>query len=132
MNLRVEAESMRQRCLKMDLLSGDGVLEVQKLGVQEISSIAGEAGEIFKRLAGYSVQRIANQGMADGGQMDSDLMRAARMQAYLEGCGAAFAFVFALRAITFANDLAGFPPDFAAHTEPRRGCGTRPMGVRIS
>jgi hypothetical protein len=34
------------------LLSGDGVLEFQKLGVQEISSIAGEAGQIFKRLAG--------------------------------------------------------------------------------
>jgi hypothetical protein len=36
----------------MDFFSGDGVLEVQKLGVQEISPIAGEAGEIFKRLAG--------------------------------------------------------------------------------
>jgi hypothetical protein len=33
------------------LFSGDGMLEFQKLGVQEISSIAGEAGEIFKRLA---------------------------------------------------------------------------------
>ena len=36
----------------MDLFSGDGVLEVQKLGVQEISSIAGEAGEVLKRLPG--------------------------------------------------------------------------------
>jgi len=27
-------------------------LEIQKLGMQEISSIAREAGEIFKRLAG--------------------------------------------------------------------------------
>jgi hypothetical protein len=34
------------------LFSGDGVVEFQILGVQEISSIAGEAGEIFKRLAG--------------------------------------------------------------------------------
>jgi hypothetical protein len=34
------------------LFSGDGVLEFQKLGVQEISSIAREAGEIFERLAG--------------------------------------------------------------------------------
>ena len=41
-----------QSRLKMDLFSGDGVLEFQELGVQEISSIAGEAGEIFKRLAG--------------------------------------------------------------------------------
>ena len=70
----------------MDLFSSDGVLEVQKLGVQEISSIAGEAGVIFKRLAGYAVQTIANQGMADGCQMDSDLMRAARIQAYLKCC----------------------------------------------
>jgi hypothetical protein len=49
------------------------------VGVQEISTIAGEAGEIFKRLAGEAVQRITYQGMADGCQMDSDLMRAARM-----------------------------------------------------
>jgi predicted RecA/RadA family phage recombinase len=34
------------------LFSGDGVVESQKLGVQEISSVAGEAGEIFKKLAG--------------------------------------------------------------------------------
>jgi hypothetical protein len=33
------------------LFSGDGVFEIQKLGVQQISSIAREAGEIFKRLA---------------------------------------------------------------------------------
>jgi hypothetical protein len=45
-------KSGRQSCLKIDLFSGDGVVEFQILGVQEISSIAGEAGEIFKRLAG--------------------------------------------------------------------------------
>ena len=50
-------------------------MEFQKLGVQEIASIA---GEIFKRLAGWAVQRSAYQGMADGCQMDSDSMRAAR------------------------------------------------------
>ena len=55
------------------------MVEFQILGVQEISSIAGKAGEIFKRLAGQAVQGIAYQGMADGCQMDSDLMRAARM-----------------------------------------------------
>jgi hypothetical protein len=33
------------------LLSADGVLEFQKLRVQKISSIAGQAGEILKRLA---------------------------------------------------------------------------------
>ena len=52
MNLLMQGESGRQSCLKIDLFSGDGVVEFQKLGVQEISSIAGEAGEIFKRLAG--------------------------------------------------------------------------------
>jgi len=34
------------------LFTGDRVVEIQKLRVQEISSIAGEWGEIFKRLAG--------------------------------------------------------------------------------
>ena len=81
-------ESRRQRCLKSDLFSGDGVGKSQKLGVQEISSIARDPGEIFKRLAMTTVQRIADQPMADGGQMDSDLVRAARIQAYFEGCGA--------------------------------------------
>ena len=70
--------SRRQSCLKIDLFSGDGVVEFQKLGVQEISSIAGEAGEILKRLAGWAVQWVAYQGMADRCQMDSDLMGAAR------------------------------------------------------
>jgi hypothetical protein len=86
-NLLMLWESGRQRCLKIDLFSGDGVVEFQILGVQEISSIAGEAGEIFKRLSSQAVQRIAYQGMADGCQMDSDLMRAARTQAYLKCSG---------------------------------------------
>jgi hypothetical protein len=34
------------------LFSGDGMVEFQIVGVQEISSIAREAGEIFQRLAG--------------------------------------------------------------------------------
>ena len=59
-------------------------MKSSKLGVQKISPLAWEAGEIFKRLAGKAVQRIAYQGMADGYQMDSDLMRAARMEAYLK------------------------------------------------
>jgi hypothetical protein len=80
--------SRRQSCLKIDLFSGDGVMESQKLGVQEISSIAGEAGQIFQRLAGQAVQWIANERMADGCQMDSDLMRASRIEAYLKCCGA--------------------------------------------
>jgi hypothetical protein len=51
-NLLTQWGSRRQSCLKIDLFSGDGVVEFEILGVQEISSIAGEAGEIFKRLAG--------------------------------------------------------------------------------
>jgi len=34
------------------LFAGDGVKEFQKLGMQKIASIAREAREIFKRLAG--------------------------------------------------------------------------------
>jgi hypothetical protein len=48
---RIWMVSGRQSCLKIDLFSGDGVVEFQILSVQEISSIAGEAGEIFERLA---------------------------------------------------------------------------------
>ena len=55
------------------------MVKFEILGVQKISSIAGEAGEIFERLAGCAVQRIAYQRMAYGRQMDSDLMRAARI-----------------------------------------------------
>ena len=44
-------ETGRQSCLKMDLFSGNGVVKFQKLGVQEISSIAREAGALVKRLA---------------------------------------------------------------------------------
>jgi len=75
----MQSESGRQSCLKIDFFSGDGVLEIQKLRVQEISSIAREAGEIFKRLSGKAVQRITYQRMADGCQMDSDLMRSSRI-----------------------------------------------------
>jgi hypothetical protein len=42
------------------------------------------------------------------------------------------AVLLGAREITFANDFDGLPLGLAAHTEPRRGCGTRPMGVRIS
>ena len=36
------------------------------------------------------------------------------------------------REITLATDFDGLPFGLAAHTEPMRGCGTSPMGVRIS
>ena len=49
---RIGLVSGGQGCLKIDLFSSDWVVEFQVLGVQEISSIAGEAREILKRLAG--------------------------------------------------------------------------------
>ena len=52
MNLLVQWESRRQSCLKFDLFARDWVVEFQILGVQKISPIAREAGEILKRLAG--------------------------------------------------------------------------------
>ena len=52
LNLLVQRESKRQGCSKIDLCSGDGMAEFKILCVQKVSSIAGEAGEIFKRLAG--------------------------------------------------------------------------------
>ena len=51
-NLLMQGESRRQSCLKIDLFSGGGMVEFQKLGMQKISSIPGKTGEIFKRLAG--------------------------------------------------------------------------------
>jgi hypothetical protein len=36
----------------MDLFSADGVAEFQILRVQEVASIPGQAGEMFKRLTG--------------------------------------------------------------------------------
>ena len=53
------------------------MVEFQIVGVQEISSIAGQAGEISR---GWPVKPyIADQGMVDGCEMDSDLIRAARV-----------------------------------------------------
>ena len=51
-NLPMQQEPRRQSCRKIDLFSGDGVSEFQILGMQEISAITREAGEIFKRQAG--------------------------------------------------------------------------------
>ena len=39
----------------MDFNSGDGVVELKELGVQKVSSIAGETGILFERLAGEAV-----------------------------------------------------------------------------
>lgn len=87
-SLLMQSKSGRQSCLNIDLFAGDGVVEFQILGVQEISPIARDARKFFKRLTCQAVQRIAYQWMANGCQMDSDLMRTARIQAYLKHCGA--------------------------------------------
>jgi hypothetical protein len=74
----------------MDLFSCDGVAESQKLGMQTISTIAGQPRVRFKWPASCAIQRIANQRMANGRQMDSDLMRAAGTEAHLKcrsACG---------------------------------------------
>jgi hypothetical protein len=53
------------------------VVDFEVLGVQEVASVAGETREIFQRLSGWPVQRVAHQRMADGSQVDPDLMGAA-------------------------------------------------------
>ncbi len=50
---------------------------MEKLGVQEVASVAREAGERFEGPAGGAVEGIPCQGVADGGEVDSDLVRAA-------------------------------------------------------
>ena len=60
-------------------------------------------------------------------RMDSDLMRSGLNLRLTSNV-----VVLAVREITFANDFDGLPLGSAAHTEPMSGCGTRPMGVRIS
>src|SRR5947209_16188886 len=69
-NLLTQREFGRHSGLQIDLLSGNWVVKFQKLRVQEIPSIPGEAGEIFERLTGQAVQGIAYQGMADGCQRE--------------------------------------------------------------
>lgn len=72
----------------MDLLPGDGMEEAEKVGVKEIPAVAGEAGEVFQRLAGGAVEGIAGEGMADGGEVDSNLVGTAGVETHLEyGCG---------------------------------------------
>ena len=61
---------------------------MEGLGVEEVASVAGEVGEVIEGLAGGTVERVAYEGVADGGKVDSDLMWAAGVEAYLEGCGA--------------------------------------------
>ena len=56
------------------------------MGVEEVAAIAGEAGEVFEGDAGGAVEGVAYEGVADGGEMDSDLMGAAGVEADFEGC----------------------------------------------
>lgn len=52
----------------MQRFVGDGVTEAEIVSVEEVAAVAGEAGEIFERLAGGSVEGVDDEGMADGGQ----------------------------------------------------------------
>jgi hypothetical protein len=84
-------EAGRQGGLEVDGFAGDGVMEVQEVGVEEVAAVAGEAGEGFQGVAGGTVEGVADQGMAEGGQVDSDLMRAAGVEGDRKGgggCGA--------------------------------------------
>ncbi len=51
----MHSESRRQDCFQMNWLPADGVVEIQVLGVQEVASVAWQAGEMFERLAAKSV-----------------------------------------------------------------------------
>ena len=68
-------------------MSGDGVVEVEVVGVEEVSAVAGEAGEVFEGVAGGAVEGIAGEGVADGGEVDSDLVGAAGVEGDFEGGG---------------------------------------------
>ncbi len=69
----------------MEGFGGDGVLEVEEVGVEVVAAVAGEAGEVRQRLARGAVEGVADQGMADGGEVDSDLVGAAGVECDLEG-----------------------------------------------
>ena len=76
---------------EVEWMAGDGVREGERLGVQEVSAVAGEPGEVLERLPVQAVERIADERVTDGSQVNSDLMRTAGTEADLEGggvCGA--------------------------------------------
>jgi hypothetical protein len=57
------------------------------VGVEEVASVAREAGEVFEGMAGGAVEGVADEGVADGGEVDADLVRAAGVQGYFKGGG---------------------------------------------
>jgi len=64
---------------------GGGILEIARAG--NILHRPGGGGD-FQEAGRLSRTEDRLQGMADGCQMDPDLMRASRTQAYLKCCGA--------------------------------------------
>lgn len=74
----------------MDSLSGDRVREVEVLGVEQIATIAREAGQVIEGLTAGTIKWIASEGMADRREMDSNLVRASGMKANGK-CGGALA-----------------------------------------
>jgi len=49
---------------------------LEVLGVEEVAAIAGEAGEVFEGKAGGAIEGDAAEGVADGGEVDTDWMGA--------------------------------------------------------
>lgn len=94
--------------------------------MQEVASVAREAEEIFEGVAGGAVERIAQQGVADGCEMDSDLVGATTMQAYFECDGVGGAEK------DFREGPRGLAVRAGGPDGADEGFGTRPMGVRMS
>ena len=77
----------REGGFETDFLPGEGVGEAEVLRVEEIAAVAGEAGEIGADAAGVVVERVAEVGVAEGGEVDADLMGTAGVEADGEGGG---------------------------------------------
>jgi len=79
--------SGREGGFETDFFPGDGVGEAEVLRVEEIAAVAGESGEIGANAAGGVVEGVAEEGVADGGEVDADLMGTAGVEADGEGGG---------------------------------------------
>ncbi len=85
MDARLEARGGRR--FEVDRFAGDGVGEVEVMRVEEVASIAGEAGKVFEGLAGGAVEGVSGERVADGGEVDSDLVGAAGVEGDRKGGG---------------------------------------------
>jgi hypothetical protein len=116
----------REGGFETDFLPGDGVGEAEVLRVEEIAAGRRGGRRSARTPAGVVVERVAEEGgrgRRGGCGFDGD-----RPEWRLT----ANVVVSAARERTVATDFEALPEGLAAQTEPRRGWGTRPMGVRIS